>query len=54
MCIIRSCLIRVDQSELDPLMRPALLVPVEAIPKLGSGKSNFSAAKQIALEAVTA
>ncbi len=40
----------IDQSELNPLMRPALLVPVEAIPKLGSGKSNFSAAKQIALE----
>jgi len=40
----------IDQSDLNPLMRPALLVPVEAIPKPGSGKSNFSAAKQIALE----
>ncbi|MCP3670689.1 MAG: acyl-[ACP]--phospholipid O-acyltransferase [Gammaproteobacteria bacterium] len=44
----------IDQSELNPLMRPAILIPVESIPKLGSGKSNFSAAKQIALEVVAA
>ncbi|MDJ0807356.1 MAG: acyl-[ACP]--phospholipid O-acyltransferase [Gammaproteobacteria bacterium] len=38
----------VDQSGLNPLMRPAELIPVEAIPKLGSGKNDFSRAKQIA------
>jgi len=44
----------IEQSELNPLMKPAMLVPVEEIPKLGSGKSNFSQAKQIAIEAVVA
>ncbi|VAX10353.1 Lysophospholipid transporter LplT / 2-acylglycerophosphoethanolamine acyltransferase / Acyl-[acyl-carrier-protein] synthetase [hydrothermal vent metagenome] len=39
----------IDQSDLSPLMRPAVLLPVEAIPKLGSGKSDFSEAKRIAL-----
>jgi acyl-[acyl-carrier-protein]-phospholipid O-acyltransferase/long-chain-fatty-acid--[acyl-carrier-protein] ligase len=41
----------IEQSGLNPLMRPSTLVPVEAIPKLGSGKSDFSRAKQIALAA---
>jgi acyl-[acyl-carrier-protein]-phospholipid O-acyltransferase/long-chain-fatty-acid--[acyl-carrier-protein] ligase len=41
----------IDQSGLNPLMRPAELIPVEAIPKLGSGKNDFSRAKQIAAEA---
>jgi len=41
----------IDQSELSPLMRPATLLAVTEIPKLGSGKSNFSQAKKIALEA---
>jgi acyl-[acyl-carrier-protein]-phospholipid O-acyltransferase/long-chain-fatty-acid--[acyl-carrier-protein] ligase len=41
----------IEQSGLNPLMRPSMLVPVEAIPKLGSGKSDFSRAKQIALAA---
>ncbi|MES9905394.1 MAG: acyl-[ACP]--phospholipid O-acyltransferase [Sedimenticola sp.] len=36
---------------LSPLMRPAELIPVEAIPKLGSGKNDFSRARQIAMEA---
>ncbi|MCG8426718.1 MAG: AMP-binding protein, partial [Chromatiales bacterium] len=40
----------IDQSALNPLMRPAELIPVDAIPKLGSGKSDFSRAKQIAME----
>lgn len=39
------------QSGLSPLMRPAELIPVEAIPKLGSGKNDFSRARQIAIEA---
>jgi len=41
----------IEQSELNPLMRPAELINVETIPKLGSGKNDFSLAKQIALEA---
>ena len=42
----------IEQSGLHPLMRPAELIPVEAIPKLGSGKNEFSQAKQIAMDAV--
>ena len=41
----------IEQSGLHPLMGPAELIHVEAIPKLGSGKNDFSRAKQIALEA---
>ncbi len=41
----------IDQSELNPLMKPSQLIPVDAIPKLGSGKNDFSRAKQIAMEA---
>jgi len=41
----------IEQSGLNPLMRPAELINVEAIPKLGSGKNDLSLAKQIALEA---
>jgi len=33
-----------------PLMLPARLLKVDAIPKLGSGKSDFKLAKTIALE----
>ena len=44
----------IEQSGLNPLMRPAQIIPVDAIPKLGSGKSDFKRAKQIALEGVTA
>ena len=44
----------IDQSGLNPLMRPAELIPVEAIPKLGSGKNDFSQAKRLALETVAA
>ena len=40
----------IDQSELNPLMRPSSLIAVDEIPKLGSGKSDFSRAKQLALE----
>ena len=42
----------IDRSGLNPLMRPAELVAVDEIPKLGSGKNDFARAKQIALEAV--
>ena len=41
----------IEKSGLNPLMRPAELVHVEVIPKLGSGKNDFSRAKQIAMEA---
>ncbi len=44
----------IDQSGLNPLMRPAEIMPVDAIPKLGSGKSDFKRAKEIALEGVAA
>ena len=43
----------IDQSDLMPLMRPSELIAVDEIPKLGSGKSDFSRAKQIAIEAST-
>ena len=44
----------IEQSGLNPLMRPSALIPVEAIPKLSSGKSDFNQAKQIALAEVAA
>ena len=42
----------IDRSTLNPLMKPSALIPVEAIPRLGSGKSDFTQARQIAMEAV--
>lgn len=44
---LKAC---IANSGLNSLMTPGLLIPVEAIPKLGSGKSDFSTAKKIALE----
>jgi acyl-[acyl-carrier-protein]-phospholipid O-acyltransferase/long-chain-fatty-acid--[acyl-carrier-protein] ligase len=41
----------IEQSGLSPLMRPAGLVKVDAIPKLGSGKNDFSQARKLAVEA---
>jgi acyl-[acyl-carrier-protein]-phospholipid O-acyltransferase/long-chain-fatty-acid--[acyl-carrier-protein] ligase len=41
-----------DSSGLQPLMQPARYVDVDAIPKLGSGKSDFSTAKRIANDSV--
>ncbi|WP_275099377.1 acyl-[ACP]--phospholipid O-acyltransferase [Sedimenticola hydrogenitrophicus] len=41
----------INQTDLSPLMKPAQLVAVETIPKLGSGKSNFNKAREIALAA---
>jgi acyl-[acyl-carrier-protein]-phospholipid O-acyltransferase/long-chain-fatty-acid--[acyl-carrier-protein] ligase len=39
----------IEQSGLNPLMRPSELIRVDAIPKLGSGKNDFNQAKQIAM-----
>jgi acyl-[acyl-carrier-protein]-phospholipid O-acyltransferase/long-chain-fatty-acid--[acyl-carrier-protein] ligase len=41
----------IDQSGLNPLMKPSQLIHVDTIPKLGSGKNDFGRAKQIAMEA---
>ena len=41
----------VEQSGLNPLMRPAKFIQVDSIPKLGSGKNDFNRAKQLAMEA---
>jgi len=34
----------------NPLMIPSLLINTEAIPKLGSGKTDFNAAKALVLQ----
>ncbi len=44
----------IEQSGLNPLMRPAEIIPVPAIPKLGSGKSDFKRAREIALQGTSA
>jgi len=44
----------IDQSGLNPLMRPSDLIQIDSIPKLGSGKNDFGRARQIALQAVPA
>jgi acyl-[acyl-carrier-protein]-phospholipid O-acyltransferase/long-chain-fatty-acid--[acyl-carrier-protein] ligase len=43
----------ISNSGLNSLMVPALLIAVDTIPKLGSGKSDFNTAKKIALEHAT-
>lgn len=43
---LKAC---ITNSTLNNLMMPSLLIEVETIPKLGSGKSDFNTAKQIAL-----
>ena len=40
----------IQQTELNPLMRPSSFVAVDEIPKLGSGKSDFRQARLVALE----
>lgn len=40
----------IADSGLNSLMIPAILIAVDAIPKLGSGKSDFNAANKVALE----
>lgn len=41
---------RIADSGLNPLMRPAETLAVEAIPKLGSGKNDYKGAKALAME----
>jgi hypothetical protein len=41
---------RIDRSGLNPLMKPAELIHVAAIPKPGSGRNDFSQARQIAMQ----
>jgi len=43
---VRTCLI---DAELNPLTIPAEILPVEQVPKLGSGKTDFAGAKKLAL-----
>ncbi len=45
---------RIEQSGLIPLMRPAEIIPVDAIPKLGSGKSDYKRAREMALQGANA
>ncbi|MCW8883825.1 MAG: acyl-[ACP]--phospholipid O-acyltransferase, partial [Motiliproteus sp.] len=40
------------QSDLPAIMRPSDLIKVSEIPKLGSGKNDFSAAKKLAIESL--
>jgi acyl-[acyl-carrier-protein]-phospholipid O-acyltransferase/long-chain-fatty-acid--[acyl-carrier-protein] ligase len=40
----------IRQSDINPLMMPKTYLAVEAIPKLGTGKSDFAGAKKKALE----
>lgn len=47
---IKEC---IANSGLNSLMVPGLLIAVDAIPKLGSGKSDFNRAKQIAISQLT-
>ncbi|MCP5417647.1 MAG: acyl-[ACP]--phospholipid O-acyltransferase [Chromatiaceae bacterium] len=44
----------IERAGLNPLMRPAQLLAVAAIPKLGSGKSDFAQARRLALEVAAA
>ncbi len=37
---------------MSPLLLPAAIIGVDAVPKLGSGKTDFAAAKRVALSAV--
>jgi len=44
----------IQKSAMPNLMKPAKYFPVDAIPKLGSGKTDFAAAKALALKLLTA
>ena len=37
------------ESEMNPLMIPAVFKNVNAVPKLGSGKTDFATSKKVAL-----
>ncbi len=41
----------IAEAGLNPLLQPSAIVPVAAIPRLGSGKSDFSQARQLAADA---
>jgi len=43
----------ISNSGLNSLAAPSLLIPVDAIPKLGSGKTDFNTAKKIAVSTTT-
>jgi acyl-[acyl-carrier-protein]-phospholipid O-acyltransferase/long-chain-fatty-acid--[acyl-carrier-protein] ligase len=47
--VVRRALI---DAALNPLTIPAEIRPVEQVPKLGSGKTDFSGAKKLALAAL--
>ncbi len=47
---LKAC---ITNSTLNSIMMPSLLIEVDAIPKLGSGKSDVNKAKQIALDQVS-
>ncbi len=40
----------ISETDIPPLMVPAVLLKVDEIPKLGTGKSDFKQAKALALE----
>jgi acyl-[acyl-carrier-protein]-phospholipid O-acyltransferase/long-chain-fatty-acid--[acyl-carrier-protein] ligase len=42
---------RLIEARIDPLMLPSTILTVDAIPKLGSGKTDFAAAKSLAQDA---
>ena len=48
--MLKEC---ISSSGLNSLMLPGLLIAVDAIPKLGSGKSDFNTAKRIAVNKTT-
>lgn len=48
---LKAC---ITDSGLNTLMMPSLLIEVDTIPKLGSGKSDFNTAKKIALAQINA
>jgi acyl-[acyl-carrier-protein]-phospholipid O-acyltransferase/long-chain-fatty-acid--[acyl-carrier-protein] ligase len=41
---------RIRQSGMPPLLQPSVVVLVDELPRLGSGKADYAAAKKIALE----
>ncbi|WP_058557424.1 acyl-[ACP]--phospholipid O-acyltransferase [Thiohalocapsa sp. ML1] len=43
---------RLIDAGMSPLLLPAAIIGVDAVPKLGSGKTDFAAAKRVALSAV--
>jgi acyl-[acyl-carrier-protein]-phospholipid O-acyltransferase/long-chain-fatty-acid--[acyl-carrier-protein] ligase len=40
----------ISESNINPLFRPSLFIKLDSLPKLGTGKADFSKAKKIALE----